>query len=100
MTRVRVYLLPRARDEYALALAWWRSNRTAARDLLKIEVRSAIRLLSEQPEAGPEDDALRGVRRLFLRRCGYHLYYRVHVEQRRVDVLALWHARRLPPEIE
>ena len=35
-----------------------------------------------------------GVRRLFLSRTGYHLYYRVNEAERQVEVLALWHARR------
>ncbi len=33
-----------------------------------------------------------GVRRLFLGRIRYYIYYRVTVES--IDVLALWHASR------
>lgn len=99
MSRFRVFFLPRARREYAIALAWWRVNRTAARTLLREEVRAARRLLARHPEAGPEDEAGTGVRRLLLQRTEYHIYYRVVAEERRVDILAVWHARRLPPDL-
>lgn len=37
---------------------------------------------------------LAGVRRLFLNRVNYFLYYRPNLELRRVEVVGLWHARR------
>ena len=54
----------------------------------------AIDRLSDQPNIGASVPGARldGVRRIYLRRVHYHLYYRiVGVE---VELLTLWHASR------
>jgi plasmid stabilization system protein ParE len=56
----------------------------------------AFELLLVQPGIGARarNATKEGVRRLLLSRTGYHLYYQVNVEAGRIEVLALWHARR------
>jgi plasmid stabilization system protein ParE len=56
----------------------------------------AFELLVAQPGIGARarNATKESVRRLLLSRTGYHLYYRVNVEAGRIEVLALWHARR------
>jgi len=78
---------------------WWRTNRRAAPELFREDLEQAIVLLESTPTAGsPASDAtLVGVRRVLLRRCRYHLYYRLEGEA--VQVLAIWHAMRLPPKL-
>jgi len=54
----------------------------------------AVVLLAEQPGLGAKYEGARlsGVRRLFLSRVGYFIYYRADDEC--LNVLAFWHARR------
>jgi plasmid stabilization system protein ParE len=98
VTRYRIYVLARARRDYAAALAWWRLNRLAAPRMLRDEMRAAKKLLSALPEAGALDVTRKGeIRRLLLRGSNYFVYYRVDGEQRRIEILSIWHAQRLPP---
>lgn len=59
-------------------------------------MRDACTILRSTPGIGVRaaDVRLKGVRRLLLSRTGYHLYYRIHEEERVVEVLALWHTSR------
>jgi plasmid stabilization system protein ParE len=54
----------------------------------------AVALLAEQPAIGAKYEGARvpGVRRLFLGRVGYFIYYKA--ENDTLHVLALWHASR------
>jgi plasmid stabilization system protein ParE len=98
VNRYEILVLARARREYAAALAWWRLNRFAAPHLLRDEMYVAKKLLSEFPEAGELDEMRDGeIRRLLLRGSRYLLYYRVDHSLRRVEILTVWHAQRLPP---
>ena len=98
MTRYRVLFLRRAKREYALALAWWRQNRPAAPTLLRGEARAARKLLAEQPYVGAVDPQ-HALRRLLLTETGYHFYYRIHEDERVVEILAIWHVSRDTPRI-
>jgi plasmid stabilization system protein ParE len=55
--------------------------------------------LAEQPGIGAEYEGTRapGVRRLFLGRVGYFIYYKA--ENGTLHVLALWHASREHPPV-
>lgn len=100
MKRYEVHVRPRALREMAAVLAWWRIHRPAARTLLANEIRDAKRLLARFPEIGEIDRGRGGeIRRLLLGRSGYFIFYRVDHEARRVDVLAIWNALRLPPAL-
>jgi plasmid stabilization system protein ParE len=68
-------------------------NRPAAPGAIGTDFGEAIVLLAEQPGLGAKYEGARlsGVRRLFLSRVGYFVYYRADDEC--LHVLAFWHAR-------
>jgi plasmid stabilization system protein ParE len=91
-----VAFTPRASREVAEARRWWRANRTKAPDALEEELRTALDLIAATPNIGAvaRNLVLPGVRRIFLNRVNYFLYYRPRIESRSIEVVALWHARR------
>ena len=92
---MNVRLVPRARAEVERAIAWWRSNRDVPA-LLEEEFAAALALLALSPNVGvPASRAERSmVRRMYLPKSRYHLYYRVRENLDLVDVLRFWHANR------
>lgn len=78
---------------------WWRLNRTKAPRLFRDELRRAFALIAEYPEAGglAEDIELAGVRRVLLVDTQHYVYYRMNKAERRIEVLAVWGARRGEP---
>jgi len=71
--------------------------------MLREELERAFALLARQPQIGAvaRNERLVGVRRVFLTRTRYYLYYRVVESPPSVQVLALWHASRgAGPRIE
>jgi plasmid stabilization system protein ParE len=94
--RFTVAFTPRAVREVAEAKRWWRANRTKAPDALEEELRTALDLIAATPGIGgvARNVSLPGVRRIFLNRVNYFLYYRPAAESRQVEVVALWHVRR------
>jgi plasmid stabilization system protein ParE len=91
-----VAFTPRASREVAEAKRWWRANRTKAPNALEEELRTALELISSTPPIGAvaRNVSLPSVRRIFLNRVNYFLYYRTHADSRTVEGVALWHARR------
>ena len=91
-----VAFTPRASREVAAAKRWWRANRTKAPDALEEELRTALDLIATTPGIGAvaRNVTLPGVRRIFLNRVNYFVYYRPRAELCTVEVVALWHARR------
>jgi len=89
-----VRLTRRAAAEIREAAAWWAASRAAAPDAVREELRRVFALISTQPRVGAvaRNAALKGVRRVHLSRVHHHLYYRLKAG--RVEILALWHARR------
>jgi plasmid stabilization system protein ParE len=75
---------------------WWRENRLAAPNAVRLELQRAFVLVAGQPRIGSRatNVKLTGVRRIFLPRIKYHLYYHVLTLPERVEIVALWHARR------
>ncbi|HEX6099961.1 MAG TPA: type II toxin-antitoxin system RelE/ParE family toxin [Thermoanaerobaculia bacterium] len=94
--RFAVAFTPRASREVAEAKRWWRANRTKAPDALEEELRTTLDLIASTPGIGAvaRNVALPGVRRIFLNRVNYFLYYRPRTESHTIEVVALWHARR------
>ena len=90
--RVRVSL--RAAGQVRKAAEWWALNRPAAVGAISADFGEAMFLLAEQPGIGARYAGARtpGVRRLFLGRVGYFVYYTADGES--LNVLAFWHARR------
>ena len=76
--------------------AWWRANRPAAPGAVQEELAKVFKLVRAQPGFGATatNVRLQDVRRVYMSRIGYHLYYKVSSSPQRVEVLALWHASR------
>lgn len=91
---LRVKISARAASEIRRAADWWQHNRPAAPGAVAKDVGESIALLAEQPGIGAKYEGARtpGVRRLFLSRISYFLYYQA--ESGALEVLALWHASR------
>jgi plasmid stabilization system protein ParE len=91
---VRVTAL--AAQHIRAAKSWWRANRTAAPQAIDQELQRAFTLIATQPSAGARatDVDLPNVRRIFLPRVKYHVYYHVLTAPERIEVVAFWHARR------
>jgi plasmid stabilization system protein ParE len=94
-----VVLTRRAERQLEIALNWWKANRPAAPHLFVEEMTRAVELLGVRPAIGARARGapFQGVRRVLLEAIGYHIYYRVRPVLRRVEILAIWHARRGSP---
>ena len=91
---LRVKISARAANEVRKAAAWWLANRPSALGAIAADFGESVGLLAEQPSIGAKYDGSRtpGVRRLFLSRVGYFVYYRADATE--LKVLAFWHASR------
>ena len=78
------------------AETWWRLYRTAAPHAIQQELQRTFSLIAAQPNAGGHatNVKLPRVRRVYLPRIKYHVYYHVTGEPACVEVVAFWHARR------
>jgi plasmid stabilization system protein ParE len=76
------------------AATWWAKNRPAAPDAIRVDFQQASALLSRQPGVGAKSSTARypDLRRLYLSRVRYHIYYRVRPGA--IVILAFWHASR------
>jgi plasmid stabilization system protein ParE len=95
--RLPVTFTRRANRHIEQASAWWERNRLKAPLAIPEDVEEVLELISTQPHIGAlaKDVDLADVRRVFLNRVGYYLYYRVIGEPpTSIEVVALWHARR------
>jgi plasmid stabilization system protein ParE len=91
---LEVEVTPRAAAQIARAAEWWAENRPAAPEAIRIDFEEAKSLLSRQPGVGAKSRTIRypDLRRLFLSRVRYHIYYRA--TPGKVVILAFWHASR------
>ena len=91
-----IRIVPRAARQIAEASEWWQENRPAAPEALEEELRRGFALIARQPGIGSRarNTKLAGVRRIYLSRIGYYLYYRAQLSSATVEVLAFWHASR------
>lgn len=94
--RLPVKITALAARQIREAEAWWRVNRVAAPSAIQEELQRAFSLIASQPRTGGRATNVRlaGVRRVYLPRIKYHLYYHVVEAQEYVEVVAFWHARR------
>ena len=94
MTRLEI--APRAEAQIRRVAAWWRENREAAPALFSSELAGVLEGLLSAPRTGTFYAERRGVdiRRVFLSRSGYHVYFAYDGEADVVSVRAVWHARR------
>ena len=89
-----VEVTPRAAAQIERAAVWWAENRPAAPDAIRIDFQEASALLARQPGVGAKSSTSRypDLRRLYLSRVRYHIYYRVR--RGKVFILAFWHDSR------
>ena len=69
-------------------------HRLAAPGAVRMDLEAALALLIEEPGIGTRVETPRSVvvRRLYLPRVGYFIYYRVRGNF--LEVVAFWHSRR------
>jgi plasmid stabilization system protein ParE len=93
---VRVEFAARALTEIDRAARWWRDHRPDTRKLFDDELLAAVELLKSAPGVGASypEPRRREVRRVMLRKTGYHLYYRPDPDAGRLLVLSVWSAVR------
>lgn len=91
---LRVKVSARAASQVRKAAEWWATNRPAATGAIAADFGESVALLAEQPGIGAKSDGTRttGVRRLFLSRVRYFVYYKVTNGE--LHILAFWHASR------
>jgi plasmid stabilization system protein ParE len=93
-----ILISARARREIAEAAQWWLENRDKAPEAFEEDLAEAFDLILHAPHLGIlVPSRIKFVRRVLLRRVRYYLYYRDTAPG--VEVLALWHASRLPPKL-
>lgn len=95
----RVRISARAAAQIREADAWWAENRPAAPNAVAVDFADAVALLAQPPRIGAKYEGVRvaGVRRMFLNRVGYFIYY--PAEAGLLKVLAFWHASREHPPV-
>jgi plasmid stabilization system protein ParE len=89
-----VKIFRRAARQIQEAASWWIEHRPKAPNAFKEEFERCLTLISQEPRIGAKaaNAKLAGVRRVYLERIRYHLYYRVRPTH--IEVLALWHSSR------
>lgn len=89
-----VEITPRALAQVERGALWWAKNRPAAPGAIRLDLGEALEVLAQQPGIGARCTARHypDVRRLYLARTRYHVYYRVTGST--LIVLAFWHASR------
>ena len=91
---LRVKIAAQAANQVRKASRWWSINRPNAPGAIATDFGEAVALLAEQPGIGAKYEGSRtiGVRRLFLSRVGFFIYYKADKDF--LHVLAFWHASR------
>jgi plasmid stabilization system protein ParE len=90
----QILISKRAAAQVQRRAKWWEENRPAAPGAVAEDFGEAVKLLAEQPGIGSKYEGTRtlGVRRLYLGRIEYFIYYKADVKTLRV--LAFWGASR------
>jgi plasmid stabilization system protein ParE len=91
---MRIRVTRRADTQIDQAASWWGKNRPHAPGAIDDELAEALSLLVVQPDIGASalNTRTRGVRRIFLVRIRYWLYYRARGDE--IAILAFWHVSR------
>ena len=93
-----VIIMPRAKRQLRSAELWWESHRDKAPDAFGEDIAAGWDAIAKSPSIYPWFNARRGIRRMFLERIRYDIYYRLNANDD-VEVLAVWHASRRPPHL-
>lgn len=90
----QVRISRRAAAQVQRQAAWWEANRPAAAGAVAEDFGEAVKLLARQPGVGAKYEGSKtpGVRRLYLGRLGYFIYYKADL--RTLWILAFWSAVR------
>ena len=90
----QVQISKRAAAQVRKQVEWWEANRPAAPGAVAEDFGEAVKLLAKQPGVGSKYEGTRtpGVRRLYLGRVSYFIYYKADAKTLRV--LAFWSASR------
>jgi plasmid stabilization system protein ParE len=85
--------------QYFRASDWWTKHRDKAPDAFRDDVEAGLLLIRREPGVGVPVRYGRhsSVRRLYLDRVRYYVYYRV--VDGTIQVLAIRHASRRPPSL-
>ena len=94
MSILRVRLHPEAKEELADAAVWYERRRAGLGQEFRSAVRSAARIVGENPNAWSVSEYESSVRVFTLRRFPFLLPYTV--EAKSVVILAVAHAKRRP----
>jgi plasmid stabilization system protein ParE len=96
MSPARIEFTHSAREHAERVQRWWLEHRAAAPDLFEAELAAALQQLADFPRIGPPylHPRARGIRRLLMPRCRYHLYYRLDADASVVTVVAIWYSQR------
>ena len=88
----------RALREIAAVGDWWREHRETS-GIIGDQVTWITGLLALNPYMGRAvpNARRRTLRRVYLDRIHYHLYYQVDQQRERIVVVSLWYASRRPP---
>lgn len=91
---LQVKVARRTARQVQAAAEWWAANRPSAPGAIGADFGEVVALLAEQPSLGTKYQGARlpGVRRLYLSRVRYFIYYRA--EGGVLHVLSFWHASR------
>ena len=94
--KFRLRVASRAEKQIREAADWWLENRRKAPRAFSEDLEKAFDLITSLPRAGEpvRHPRLSGLRRLYLQRVRYHLYYSVSDDTEIVEVLAFWHPSR------
>jgi len=89
-----VRVKPKAQRQIEAAAVWWSENRPAAPGAIRLDLKSALEALVEQPGIGTlvENSRDPATRRLYLARTRYFVYYRPRGKY--LEVVAFWHSSR------
>ena len=91
---LELFITRRAAREIDRVAAWWAIHRPSAPGAIRIDLEAAFALLTEQPAVGIEvpEASSPGVRRFFVDRIRYWVYFRVRGN--RLEVVSVWHSSR------
>jgi plasmid stabilization system protein ParE len=86
-------------SQYRAAATWWRNHRDKAPEAFEDDFAVAAHLIRREPGVGvpARFGRYRGVRRVYLERIRYYIYYRESEDA--VEILAIRHASRRPPKL-
>jgi plasmid stabilization system protein ParE len=86
---------PRARRAVARGRRWWRENRDKAPDAFDEELDRLLAAIEIAPSlVGSATSRAPHIRRVFLKRIRYYVFFEASKDGERVSILAVWHASR------